>query len=567
MDKEQLLAALEDALLHYESTELEALAKEAVTNYPTEAFSYYYLAEALILAVPSRYDEAEVCFAKALEIEPNNIDYLIRFSSLKQQLGRLEDAQIMWSKVLKLAPNNIPALLAKAVFQQQQYQDYEQSLSFLNQILQIDARHWQSYFFRAQALHGLEQHQVALEDINIVLEGETDFQPAAVVLKINILKALGQPTASFPLYEALIQHAPDNHSHYFNYGQELLHQERFSKATDQLQQAVELVEEKHAVYYRTLGHAALYALHLEQAIDALQKCIELDPTETEAFLMLIEAKIEQQQYTEALADIEQLLKKTTDDQSLTERILLKKGMALLELKQYQEAEKTFTPLAKTKSLRQKEAFYGMGMLYQKKGEMQKAYRFMKAAKATHHALAQEYIKAYFQDFLQEMKERSLKANATEFSKNAASPVLQKLFGKLWKFTDLESQKLADLPAEYAEKMKASLEMFSMIFTEKGAILVSDDKEELLTYRIKKEASSAALVEFLPLDNFPSFTAKLKIDQDAFSFSKEENEIMHLKAQDLANIPAQLIKNYQKHLQKETVAYLGEQATPVLEQLF
>lgn len=43
--------------------------------------------------------------------------------------------------------------------------------------------------------------------------------------------------------------------------------------------------------------------------------------------------------------------------------------------------------------------------------------------------------------------------------------------------------------------------------------------------------------------------------------------MHLKAQDLANIPAQLIKNYQKHLQKETVAYLGEQATPVLEQLF
>ncbi|BDS15089.1 tetratricopeptide repeat protein [Aureispira anguillae] len=566
MDKEQLLVALEDTLIHYEQAELEVLSKQAVTEYPTEAFGYYYLSEALILAVPSRYNEAEVCLAKALEIEPDSIDYMTRFCRIKELQGRLEDAQIMWGKILRKDPNNTNALIAKAGFQLRQYQDYQQALDLLNQAIQLDATNLSSYLYRAEAFNGLSQHEAALGDLNIFLEQEEAFNEAAISLKIKVLKDLGRNTDTFPLYESLLQQLPNNHVHQFNYGQELLNQEQFSKAVEHLRQAAELVEEQHSMFYRTLGEAALYALELDQAIDALQKCIELNPQETEAFLMLIEAKIEQEEYAAALADADLLLQKATDDKSLTERVLLQKGRALTALNKHQEAEATFMPLAKAKSLRQKEAFYGLGMLYEKKGETNKAYRFMKAAKAAHHPLAQEYIKAYFQDFLQDIQTRSLKANEAEFAKNAASPVLQKLFGKLWKFQDLDSQKLADLPTEYAEKMKLSLAMFSMVFTETGAILVADDKEELLTYRIKKEAPSGVLVEFLPLDNFPSFMAKLRLAKDGISFSKEENEVMYLAQQDLSSVPAQLVNNYKKHLQKEKVAYLGNKATAILDQL-
>ena len=220
------------------------------------------------------------------------------------------------------------------------------------------------------------------------------------------------------------------------------------------------------MFYRTLGQACLYALELDKALVALQTCIELDPKETEAFLMLIQTKIELEQFQEALDDSEELLNKTSEDQGLTERVTLLQGAALLGLKKYQAAEDVYTPLAKAKGLRQKDAFYGLGTLFYEQGESNKAYRFMKAAKAAHHDLAQEYINAYLLDFLEDIKTRSLKANEAEFAKNEASPFLQQLFGKLWKFSDLESKKLEDWPADQIQKIKNSLSVFSIVINRK-----------------------------------------------------------------------------------------------------
>lgn len=564
MDKVQLIEALETAVINYQYETFRDLAKQAVTQYPAEAFGYYYVSESLLLESIPRYDEAEVCLAKALEFEPKNLKYLVQFGQLKQLLGRLDDAQIIWGKVLLLDPKNSTALIAKASFLITQYQEYEQGLDLINQAILVSPEELSAYLYRADALSGLGQHETALVDVELFLAAQKEFSEIGTLSKINILKELGRVEDTFPLYEQVIEFEPDNHIHQFNYGQNLLSQNLFAKAAEHLAIAAELVEEKHPMFYRNLGQACLYALQLDEALVALQTCIELDPEETEAFLMLIQTKIELEQFQEALEDAEKLLKKTTEDQSLTERVTLLKGAALLGLKKYQAAEDTYTPLAKAKGLRQKDALYGLGTVFYEQGNSNKAYRFMKAAKVGHHVLAQEYINAYLQDFLKDIKERSLKANEAEFSKNEASPVLQQLFGKLWKFSDLESKKLEDWPADQIQKVKDSLSAFSMVLTEKGAVLVSDDKEEILTYRIKKEAKSGALVEFLPLDNFPGFVAKLKLDANGFSFSKEENEVMHLQAQNLAAVPSELIANYQKHLKKETVAYLGDKATPVIE---
>ena len=566
MDKIQLIEALETAVINYQYDTFETLSKQAVSEYPNEAFGYYYLAKSLLLESIPRYDEAEVCLAKALEFEPNNLDYLLQFGQLKQLLGRFDDAQIIWGKILKRDPKNPTALIAKASFLITQYQEYQQGLELINQAILVQPEELSAYLYRADALSGLGQHESALIDIDLFLASQQEFSEVGVLSKINILKELGRVEATFPLYEQIIENAPNNHMHQFNYGQSLLDQNKFAQAVEHLTLATALVEEKHAMFYRVLGQACLYALQLEDALVALQTCIELDPEETEAFLMLIETKIELAQFEEALTDVVTLLKKAGDDKSLTDRATLLKGAALLGLKKYQEAEATYTTLAKTKGLRQKDALYGLGTVFYEQGDPNKAYRFMKAAKVGHHDLAQEYINAYLQEFVEEMKERSLKANENEFSKNEASPVLQQLFGKLWKFSDLKSKKLEDWPEEQVQNVKNTLSAFSMVLTEKGAILVSDNKEELLTYRIKKEATTGALVEFLPLDNFPSFVAKLKLDADGFSFSKEENEVLFLQAQDLSNVPSQLAENYKKHLQKESVAYLGAKAQPILAKL-
>lgn len=563
MDKVQLIEALEAALINYQYETFEELAKQAVLEYPTEGFGYYYLSESLLLESIPRYDEAEVCLAKALEFEPSHLKYLVKFGQLKQLLGRFDDAQIIWGKVLKLDPKNSTALIAKASFLITQYQEYEQGLDLINQAILISPEELSAYLYRADALSGLRQHETALVDVELFLAAQKEFSAVGTLSKINILKELGRTEETFPLYEQIIEFAPNNHIHQFNYGQNLLNQKLFAKAAEHLGIAAELVEEKHPMFYRTLGQACLYALQLDKALVALETCIELDPKETEAFLMLIQTKLELEQFQEALESSEELLPQISEDQNLTERVLLLKGAALLGLKKYQAAEDTYTPLAKAKGLRQKDALYGLGTVFYQKGDPNKAYRFMKAAKAGHHNLAHEYIKAYLQEFLEDIKTRSLKANEAEFSKNEASPLLQQLFGQLWKFSDLESKKLEDWPEDQIQKVKESLSSFSMVLTEKGAVLVSDDKEEMLTYRIKKEVKTGALVEFLPLDNFPGFVAKLKLNQDGFTFSKEDHEIMHLEAQNLTVVPVQLIANYQKHLRKESVAYLGDKAEPII----
>jgi tetratricopeptide (TPR) repeat protein len=566
MDKVQLIEALEAAVINYQYETFLELAKQAVKEYPEEAFGYYYLSESLLLELVPRYDEAEVCLAKALEFEPDSLKYMVKFGQLKQLLGRLDDAQIIWGKVLKLDPENTLALISKANFLITQYQDFEQSLDFLNQAILISPEEFIAYLYRAEALSGLGQHETALVDIELFLAAQEEFSEMGTLSNINILKELGRIEETFPLYEQVIELAPENHIHPFNYGQSLLNQESFTKAAEYLGVAAELVEEKHSMFYRILGQACLYALQLDKALVALQTCIELDPKETEAFFMLIQTKIELKQFQEALEDSERLLKKEADDKSLTERILLLQGVALLGLKKYQAAEDIYTPLAKAKGLRQKDALYGLGTVFYEQGDPNKAYRFMKAAKVGRHNLAQEYINTYLQDFLGDIRVRALKANEAAYSKNEASPFLKQLFGKLWKFSDLESKKLEDWPADQVQKVKDSLSAFSMLLTEKGAILVSDDKEEILTYRIKKEVTTGALIEFLPLDNFPSFVAKLKLNEGGFTFSKEANEVLHLEQQDLSTVPTALIENYKKHLKKESVAYLGDKAAPIVEVL-
>lgn len=566
MDKVELIEALDTALINYQYETFQELAQQAVSEYSEEAFGYYYLSEALLLERIPRYDEAEVCLAKALEFEPKSLKYMVKLGQLKQLLGRFDDAQIIWGKVLRLDPQNSTALIAKASFLITQYQEFEQGLELINQAISINPEELSAYLYRADALCGLGQHESALVDIELFLAAQKEFSEIGTLSKINILKELGRIEETFPLYEQVIEFAPDNHSHHFNYGQNLLNQESFVKAAEHLSLATELVEEKHSMFYRTLGQACLYALQLDKALVALQTCIELDPKELEAFFMLIQTKIELEQFQEALDDSEKLLHQITEDQGLTERVLLLQGAALLGLKKYQAAEDIYTPLAKTKGLRQKDAFYGLGTVFYEQGDSNKAYRFMKAAKIARHDLAPEYINAYLQTFLKEIKTRSLKANEAEFSKNEASPFLQQLFGKLWKFSDLESKKLEDWSADQIQKIKDSLSEFSILLTEKGAVLVSNDKEEMLTYRIKKEAKTGALVEFLPLDNFPGFVAKLKLNETGFTFSKEPNEVLHLEQQDIATVPSALIANYKKHLKKESVAYLGDKVASIVDVL-
>ena len=166
-------------------------------------------------------------------------------------------------------PENSIALIAKASFLITQYQEYEQGLELINQAILISPDELPAYLYRADALSGLGQHEAALVDVELFLVAQKEFSEIGTLSKINSLKELGRVEETFSLYEQVIEFDPESHIHQFNYGQALLSQDLFVKAAEHLAIAAELVEEKHSMFYRTLGQACLYALQIRPSFSCL----------------------------------------------------------------------------------------------------------------------------------------------------------------------------------------------------------------------------------------------------------------------------------------------------------
>jgi tetratricopeptide (TPR) repeat protein len=564
MEKQELLEALAIALTDKQQLELQLLSKEAVTDYPEEAFGYAYLSEAMTLEVPARLPQAEVALAKAAEIEPENIAYLIRFAEIKDRQGKFEDAQIIWTKILLQQPTYTPALLAIAHYQLKSYQDYPEALRLLSQAIELDGTNQEQYLLRAEAQIGLENHEAALEDIEKVLAN--GFEYIATTLKIDALKALGRIEEAFPLYESILQHKPEDYIMALTYGQDLLSVKRLDEAIAKIELGIQLQEAPQASHYYLLGETALEAKQLDKAMDALEQSIRIDTTNLEPYTLLIEAKINQKDFEGAIDTADQLLQLAGNDESLIERASIQKGIALIYLNKLTEAEEILTPIAKKEGLRQKEGYYGLGMVYKAKGDDARAYRFMKAAKLSNYSPAEDFIRMELQDYTAQLQAETLQQNAAGIKKNAASAVLQKMIGKLWKFDHMESEQLKEMPADFKQRLENKMQNISLLLTEKGVLMVSDDDGERLTYTLKKEGNNAVIVDFVPLDKFPPYAVKLKLSDKGLAFNKEKNEIMHFVAQDPATAPSKLIQNYQNHIKKEEIAYLGTAADTVLGQL-
>lgn len=564
MEKELLIEGLAAALDHKKQLQLETLAKHAVTEFPDDAFGYSYLAEALALEVPARLPQAEVCLAKATDIEPKNVDYLIRFAELKDMQGKFEDAQIIWGKVLKVKPDHVHALLALGSYQIQFFQDYASGIEYLNKAIAIDPVQAECHLFRAEAHIGLQNYEAALEDVQKVLQN--GFDEVAMLLKINALDLLGRGAETFLLYEKLIQHLPNDYTHTFNYGQVLFSAARFEDAVEQFEATIRHQEKEEPMYYFALGEAALYALQLDKAIEAFENVLQLDKDDDECTLLLIEATIAKKEYKAAIKLAKDLAKKSKDDQSTYERALIQEGVALLFNEEFDKAEAVFTPIAKKKGLRQPDAYYGLGMLYHQQGKNESAYQFMRAASRMNHPLAGKYIEINMQAYLETIKTTILAENAKNIAVNQESAFVKSIEHKLWRFADLESARLSGLTPAIVANVKESMASITMVVSPTGLLVLSGDGVEMTTYKIKKEAGSGAVLQVQPLDGAPAYKAIVKYKDGKITFSREDNEVMHLAVQDPKTAPQAVLENAKKYALPTTIAFLGKEAVALLTSL-
>lgn len=563
MDKEQLIAELKSAKDNNNIEVLGNLAKQAVEEYPEEAVGYLFLADALWAEQTPNYQAIELCLAKGIELN-DSIEAKLKFAKVKEEQGLAGDARLVYRKVLKQDENNATALAGLGRYEIYEISDGAAALSYFDQAIALAPQNKENYIDRAAAYGQSENWQAVLEDLDKGTTGE--FHEQALVLRINALNWLGRVEETDALYEDLIKHSSEPFTYHFNYGKSLLERSRFADAAHQLSQAVELTEFGDAILFRPLGQALFQEGDYEGALINFDKCIGLDSKDLDAYLWRADTKMKLGQYESALEDLESALAITGNDEVLARPILAQKGLALANLSRWDEAEPIFMKLAKS-GMGKKEGFYGLGVVYHKQGKLTSAYKFMKAASQNKHPEAKAYIRDHFGDYLNEIQTKIIDSYANEFAKNATSATLTKLFGTFWKFKSIDSQKLNAAPANFADAVKKSLRLFTAIVTERGILLISEQKEEHFTYKIVSEKGSAVEVELAPLDGLPTSIVKLTAATGSFTFSKEEGEVLNLVPQDLGAIPADIKATANAHLTKEETAYLGAKADAIINVLF
>jgi tetratricopeptide (TPR) repeat protein len=568
MNENELQEALETASKEQSYDQLQELAKQAVTNYPDAAFGYAYLAQALLSEFPTPHAEAELCLAKASQLDPQNTTYLAQFAALKSAQGQEEDAQLMWGKILTIDPNNVDALTARGSFQLRANENYKLAIELFNDALRIELDNSPTYLYRAEAYANLGEYDKALKDIEHALSLEDRFNDQALLLKINVLTQLNQFDAIPALYDEILEQVDSDPAIYNNYAQFLYERQNYAKAATMLERCTELLPEPNSHLLYTLSECYYYTQQYAKAETTIREYIELEPDILQGQLFLMDILLAQENYQAALEAAEALLKQGSDDTNTLDEATIKKAQALIGLGNYDKAEKTLIPIAKKTGLQKMNAYYYLGVVFDRQGHSEKAYAFMKAAIVSGHEEALAYIHANLIPTVLQMQEKALEANKASISKNKRSAFIKKIEGKLWLFKDFKSQKLEDFSADQAARIKAAFSTLSLIVTPIGLALLSEQSEELATYHIKKEAPSGIVLDVLPLDNFPNTALKLQLLANGdLTYSKEKGEVVVLKEVAADSIPTELKVQYQEKLKKEQLLYLGEQAMPVIEALY
>lgn len=560
MNEQELLETLQQALQNGEYNRLEDLAKEAVKNYPESAFGYAYLAESMLMEVPTRFAEAELCLAKAAQLEPKNTTYLSQFAAIKSAQGDQGAAQLLWGKILSLEPDNTDALVAKGSYQLRENNDYAQALELFNQALSLNLDYTPGYLFRAEAYLGLKEYEKALKDVHQALELQGDTpEVAALLLKIDILQTMGNKAEAAKLYDGVLALEPNNGAHRVNYGQLLFELNQYAGAAEQLEKATELLADNDPMLAYLWGDALFNSQQYAKAAEAYTAYIDAVESPAEGLLMRMECYLILQQYEDLLADADRLEQGASGDTSLVHRATLKRGAAFVGLKRYDEASDLLTPLAQRPGLQQGAALFELGVLEHRQDNGPKAYKFVKAAKKQGYAPANQYLKEALAAVEQQLLEQAFQVNSENIGTHADSAFIQSIKGSVWVYKDFQSQKLSDFSAEQVANVKAMLSSYTVLVSDNALVLLSDKAETLATYRIQKEVASGGLIELLPIDNSAPSTIKLQLTKQGWlTYSKEKGEVIVLEAAAFDNLPTTVQELYQAHFSAARLTLLGQE---------
>ena len=286
------------------------------------------------LFTEEKYQEAIVCYNKAIELNPNDENAWCFKGKCLSDMQRYEEAIVCYNKAIELNSNNEDTWgwKGKCLFYMQQY---EEAIVCFNKIIELNPNDENAWGWKGKCLFFLQRHEEAIICFNKAIELNPNNEDIWG-WKANCLSAIQQYEEATVCFNKAIE-LNSNNEYAWNWkGKCLFFMRQYEEAIVCYDKAIELnSNDENAWGWKANCLSAIQ--QYEEAIVCYNKAIELNSNDEDIWGLKGKCLFFMQRYEEAIV----CCNKAIELNSNNEYAWYFKGKCLLELERYEEAIKCY----------------------------------------------------------------------------------------------------------------------------------------------------------------------------------------------------------------------------------
>ncbi|MGL4520585.1 MAG: tetratricopeptide repeat protein [Phocaeicola sp.] len=228
----------------------------------------------------NRLEEAQCIWQSLVELAPYKSEYVVALAQNDYMQELYEPMEEHCKKALELEKKDATIYLLSAKAAIGLHKEFE-AIAALTRAIALKVDYIAAYQLRAQLLWEMRQVKDAAEDVEAILEIESENEEA-LLLKGEILVTSNRTEEAEVCLNHLLEHNPFNEKAYVHLATISLDRKDFTKALEVLDEAIE-INPQVAAFYHERGRVKLCKGDKEGSMADMKRSIELSPKEATRF--------------------------------------------------------------------------------------------------------------------------------------------------------------------------------------------------------------------------------------------------------------------------------------------
>ncbi|MCH2042597.1 MAG: hypothetical protein MK212_00530 [Saprospiraceae bacterium] len=502
------LAEIQQALEEKRFEDAKQAAESYTFTYPDDIDGFLYGGRAS-LAVED-LDQANYFFTMVKTLDSSKIEALLALGRLGLMQESTNIASSNFNRVLRQDASNLVAIIGLGDCA---YYDQDQigAIKYYTKALEsgagsaLNPTEVETFIFKAAHAH--QQAGMLEEGIEFIGKYQPEgFSEGLTLVLRDLYRTKGdQEQEVFNKTEILYNNVPDNVKYAIEYAELLYVKQQYAEVDAIYTKILSLSNLEEASKIEILYARARVKTDLEDYTASIQDYTDLVALEEKWYYYQERAElyIKLKKAKEALADYNKAVE--LQDTPLYTTIQAR-GTLYMKAKAYDKAVADFTRLVKMENTNS-DGYLALGEAFRAKKEIGKAFKMYLQAEIYGSLKAGEVLAKHFGKQVAQMRAKAsaefLPKFQSAFARNAKSPILQQVFGKLWvpdmnKFILAMGDEAKTLSASIVERILDEVAQDMFLMTEQGFLLFEGTQAPLEAYyKVEVESEHAILLEIQP----------------------------------------------------------------------